>query len=367
MAKKNEYGYNIVTEDAVTESSFLIENDSKVLGNVDSQLPDWNVTTDVSSLKKYLLVAAINYENPNADSFINQLNNYKLKIKDKKSSAIIIVYMHKGTIRTVIEGKKDTVEYYEPITKLNYPSGRTFDAIGKTNYITKETIYDIIEKIGANAPGTLQDVCIFSHAYWQGPILANSKITDPLDIDMRISDISPIVIDYLQFKSAFTSTGIFKIFGCQSHPPFNYLLKSVMQNPKYKKNGSTLDTEEFVVKDIRIPKPHGGVYDPVSTFVDSSLFTDIGGGKIKFTFLQIKTIFSDQYCLSFAAKLASEVDITVQYSLPATYASFGSPEYFRISKDTEMNVPFFNTYLGIRIGELNYGIYDRPTILRLTP
>ena len=30
-----------------------------------------------------------------------------------------------------------------------------------------------------------------------------------------------------------------------------------------------------------------------------------------------------------------------------------------------MNVPFFEKYLGITIGELNYGIYDKSTVGKL--
>lgn len=81
--------------------------------------------------------------------------------------------------------------------------------------------------------------------------------------------------------------------------------------------------------------------------------------------MQAKKIFSYQYYTNYAAWLAYMVDVKVQYSLPATYASFGSPEVFRISDDTKMNVSFFEKYLGIAIGELHYGIYDKTTVGRL--
>ena len=365
----NENNVNVVTdsgvnESTVTENYAIFNSNDAVLGNDYS--PDWDVTSEITGLDKYILVAAINYETGN--SFINQLNNYKAKIKNKKSSALIIIDLNKGTIRTIIDGKQDKIESYDAISKANYPSGHHFDPLGKSNYITKNTIYDIIVKIGENDSNTLVEASIFSHAYWEGPILVNSNASDPIDIDMRISDISPSIFNFTHFKNAFKTDGKFKIFGCQSHPPFNYLLKAIMKNSKYKKNGGISDTDEFVIDDLRIPKPHGGGnYDPVSSFIPPTLYTDLGNGKIKLIFSDIKTIFSSSYCENFAAKLAVKVDITVQYSLPATYASFGQPEYFRISKDTEMNVPFYSTYLGVKIGELKYGLYDKVTVTLLQP
>lgn len=166
--------------------------------------------------------------------------------------------------------------------------------------------------------------------------------------------------DFTNFKSAFIPTGIVKIWGCQSHPPYNYLIKRIMQNPKYKKDGSTKDTDEFLVNDIAVPN-----HEILSKYIDAKYYIKLPNSQLKFTFLQVKQIFSESYCANYAAWLAYMVDVKVQYSLPATYASFGSPEVFRVSDDTKMNVPFFEKYLGIAIGELNYGIYDKATVGKL--
>lgn len=238
--------------------------------------------------------------------------------------------------------------------------------MGKTKYITKKTIYEIIEKIGKDDPNTLQEVNVFSHAYPGGPILANSSEKDSIDLDMRVNDVRNKTFDFSNFKNAFDTNGVFKIWGCQSHPPFNYLLKSIMKNGKYKKDGTTKDTDEFVITDdTKIPNGHGGFYEAVSKYMNANNYTKVGNNQIKITFLQLKKELANSYCANYAAWLAYMVDIKVQYSLPATYGSFGSPEVFRISDDTKMNVPFFETYLGITLGELNYRIYDNATVGRL--
>ena len=317
----------------------------------------------IKTLKQYILVAGIDYHTGN--SFIKYCNDYKNKIINNnktKDDLTFIIIDFKGTIETITNGTSISTESFDKISKSNYPAskGHAFDSLGKLKYITKKKIYELIEEIGKNNPSTLQEVNVFSHAYSGGPILGNSSETDAIDLDMRINDIKSKTFDYVNFKNAFNTTGIFKIWGCQSHPPFNYLVKKIMQNPKYKNDGTTKDTEEFIVNDIAVPN-----HEILSKYIDATYYTSLPNGKIKMTLLQIKKIFGNSYCANYAAWLAYSVDVKVQYSLPATYASFGSPEVFRISDDTKMNVPFFEKYLGISLGELNYGIYDTITIGKL--
>lgn len=317
----------------------------------------------VKVLKQYILVAGIDYHTGN--SFIKYCNDYKAKIAKNNTAGddiTFIVVDLKGTIEVFENGKSTSIKNFDKISKLNYPAakGHAFDSLGKTNYITKKIIYELVTDIGLKMPTTLQELNVFSHAYSVGPILGNSSESDPVDLDMRISDIKNKIFDFTNFKKAFANNGIVKIWGCQSHPPFNFLIKRIMQNAKYKKDGTTPDTAEFIVNDIAIPGN-----DILSKYIETKNFTDMKNGTIKLTMAQVKKIFSTSYNGNYASWLAYNVDIKVQYSLPATYASFGSPELFRISDDTKMNVPFFDKYLGITIGELNYGIYDKATVTKL--
>jgi hypothetical protein len=322
-----------------------------------------HVTLQINPPKIYILVAGIDYHTGN--SFIKYCSDYKNKIIASNKNKEVLTFItvdFKGNIVTVTDGKIILTEEFDKISKSNYPAskGHAFDFLGKTNYITKKKIYELIEEIGKTNPNTLEEVNIFSHAYSGGPILGNSSEKDVNDLDMRINDVKNKIFDYTNFKNAFSNTGIFKIWGCQSHPPFNYLIKRVMQNSKYKMDGTTLDTDEFIINDIAIPG-----HEILSKYIDIADFKLLSNGKIMVTLLQTKRIFAKNYRRNFAAWIAHQIDIKVQYSLPATYASFGSPEVFRISDDTKMNVPFFETYLGITIGESNYGVYDKSTVDKL--
>ena len=188
---------NKVLEDNVTQSNVV--QDVVTINSLPQSVP----ASSTGSIK-HILVAGINYHTGN--SFIKHLNNYKEKIAGK-DDIFIIIDLGKGTIKTTQKGTKENVEKFEPITKKNYPSGHHFDNLGKTDYITKFIIYKLIEDIGVNDPKTLQQVCIFSHAHYKGPILANSNETDAVDIDMRINDISPSNFDFTNFKNAFTTDG----------------------------------------------------------------------------------------------------------------------------------------------------------------
>lgn len=329
-----------------------------------------HVTLVINPPKIFILIAGIDYHTGN--SFLKYCNNYKKKINANNKNKEILTFItidFNGSIETVTDGKIISNEKFDIISKSNYPAskgGHSFDLLGKTKYITKKKIYELIEEIGKTNPNTLEEVNIFSHAYLGGPILGNSSETDTIDLDMRISDVKNKIFDYTNFKNAFSNVGVIKIWGCQSHPPFNYLIKKVMQNSMYKKDGTTKDTDEFILTDdVKIPNGNGGFYEGVSKYIEAGDFTQLPKGKIMVTLLQTKRIFAKNYRRNFAAWLAHETDIKIQYSLPATYASFGNPEVFRISDDTKMNVPFFETYLGVTIGELDYGIYDKLTVAKL--
>ena len=196
---------------------------------------DWDVTLDIKGAKKYILVAGIDYHTGN--SFMQQLDIYKNKIisdnKDKGDTTIIIIDFN-GTIDTIDNGKSISIEKYTPISKSNYPAskgGHAFDALGKSKYITKKTIYEVVEKIGKDDPNTLQEVSIFSHSYSRGPILANSSEKDAIDLDMRINDVAKQTFDFTLFKKAFSVDGIFKIWGCNMDSELNNITKQILNNP----------------------------------------------------------------------------------------------------------------------------------------
>ena len=196
----------------------------------------------INPLKQFVMVSGLDYHD--FWSFNSYAEKHKAKLlKTKNAKEDFIFYMVDilvGKIRKIeIIGSKSAVETttkFDIVDKSNYVN-HYFESNGK-KIISKTDIYKLIEQIGIDNPNTLVEVNVFSHAYSGGPILVNS-VAGIDDKDLRMADIKNKIFDFSNFKKAFVTGGIFKIWGCQSHPPYNYLIKRVMQNPKYKKDGKS--------------------------------------------------------------------------------------------------------------------------------
>lgn len=211
----------------------------------------------------------------------------KVKQDENEINRFIIVDMLGEKITTYESNKEIESKLFDKITSTNYEYRAFTKHLNKTNYISKKTIYELICEIGKNEPNTVEDVSIFSHAYSKGPILTNTDSDDPNDLDMRINDIKDKIFDYTNFKNAFTNDGIFKIWGCNMNRFTNNLIKQVMKSSKYKKDGTTLDSTIFTIKDTLFQNKDGS-YNSVSQYIYSDCKTTPKNGIFEMTMLQIK-------------------------------------------------------------------------------
>jgi len=254
------------------------------------------------------------------------------------------------------------------------------------NIISKYDIYSLIEEIGKNNPGTLVEVSIYSHAYFDGPILVNSQrndgvYTDPIDgslidvptlgkdpndYDMRRWDlyqyfgrqIPSVFQQRLDMAAAFTTDGMLKIWGC-SHPPMlHQFISFVRTNKTYKKVG--------LLNDDSFEFPPGKLTKKMRSWLGSYLasirgisgFTIDSKDKVVVTWLELKTIFCEQITAAYSQYASIFFNVNVMSALPATYADI-SPKY-KINVNTIPNVEMYKTYFGFKDGlgdEINYGIY----------
>ncbi|WP_296142953.1 hypothetical protein [uncultured Flavobacterium sp.] len=371
---------------------------------------DWNVTLDIKGARKYVLVAAVNFhENVLLGNFSKHAESYMLKktatFKEGEMNTFILVNMGKGEIITYeYKGKnkiKETPELpkYDPIIDSDYYAGihpnpqyarnRFFDPMSK-KCISKYTFYDMVEKIGIDDPETLIELNVFSHAYFDGPILVDSVqrtgSNDPKDFDMRRTDISsyyandPIKKD--NFKKAFHNTqGIIKLWGCSFPRDTNALYSKLRKdkNKIYQNSTPINDTDKLVY-----PKNHfwfmpsksdnTPLLDSTGKPVQIDLTNQINGSlrttykvdaEIELTGLQIKQFMSYQYYAVFASFAAESFDIKIQAALPATYSEFNTKEFTGVSSNTFNTVKMYEVHLDVKIGELHYGIYDKATVTRL--
>ena len=323
----------------------------------------------VKPVKTYVLVSGLDYHG------IWSFNKYALDEKkridalanDIEIQIIYIVDILPGTI-TKIENDggviTETVTNYDVITKANY-SGHVFDNLGKTNYITKDVIYNLVGDIGTTNAKSLMEMHIFSHAYWNGPILANTYQTDVVDIDMRRDEIPTIAS---KFTNAVNASGFVKIWGCSFPALSNALYSRLRRNTKYR-NSLIDETEVFSYPANHFNFNLNGEDLDLVGFINGRLSTSfVVDKKIDLTFKQIKFIAARDYLGLYGVHLAYRANITVHAALPATYAEI-TPS-FTISSLTQQNVNFYKTHLNVNIDSDKYGIFDRTsvtTINSMTP
>lgn len=358
-------------------------------------------------MKTFILVAGTDYhplsEGKAGTNFINYCTKYIDKIlptyPKNEDLSFYLIDIKSGSIKlrqyvydanTLVRTKTESIHAtYDPVVKANYSDlkgdGKLYFHPKGKNIISKWTVYALVETIGTTQPGTLEELGIFSHAYWDGPILVNSIVEasdytdhvdgttvvpvrtlgyDPNDFDCRRNDL-PFFYGWLHptdrlvnFKAAFSATGVVKVWGCNFLKTINRISSVIRRNAAYKSSGLT-DTDIFTfapyafMKDDKTTDPNG----------DLVQFNAIAGTAFKrnetitMEFLLIKQFFCRLMLASYAHSIAKTIDRNVLAALPGTYADI-SP-IFKINSDTLPTVRMLKTYLNLDISAdgLNYGIY----------
>jgi len=335
--------------------------------------PNVQIQTQVNpSPMHYVLIAGLNYPSySNGYKLVGDNSSYVDKRKkeiiasNRKNESIVIttVNLLKGKVikDTYVNGqidKSDTKDY-DPITLDNYQTNHPYFTFNGKNIIKKWDIYKIAEDLGQNDPGTLMEFGIYSHAYYDGPILVDSDSQDLTnDNDLRRSDINSVDT---AFGSSFDKDGIMIVWGCSFPKMLNLLFSKLRRNSKYKLTKID-DTEVF-----SYPKNHfyvDNTTNPDSGYLVTMINSYAGTSfmvneKIDLTFFQIKKIAAFNYIHTYAARFANKFDIKVKAALPATYSNV-SPN-FHIASDTMANVNLYKFHLGITLDN-NFGIFDKNTV-----
>jgi len=350
-------------------------------------------------MKNFIIVAGVDYhpvsENKRGTDFLYYCNKHyqKLYLKEKNNKDDLLFYIidiKRGRINLITHNYDSTSNTYIKKTSIYksfdlVTSSNYFDLLGNghkyfhpndKNIISKFTIYQLIETIGIDNPDTLIEVSIFSHAYFDGPILLNSlrqdsnyfdyldsstevDVTtlgfDPNDYDMRRWDLYDFYYRATNSNrlanliAAFSVNGIFKIWGCSFPKELHKFLYKIRTNKSYKENGLT-NTIIFDFAANSFSTVH-------LSMINSALSTTYSRtDKISLTFLEIKKIFCPQIIYTYASIASKLLDKKVLAALPATYAEI-SPT-FRISPKVLSNVTFFKSYFNFGTDNLNYGIYE---------
>jgi hypothetical protein len=355
-------------------------------------------------MKHFIIVAGVDYhpiaEGKTPTDFYKYCEKHRdklvLKYPSPEELTFYMVDIRRGKVHkqqylydqvAKIRNKQASVEHasYDLVTRACYSDlrkdgGLYFHPRGK-NIISKWTIYGLIEDIGRDHPGTLEECSVFSHAYWDGPIILDSLSSnrnyndyvtpstyidvatlgyDPNDYDFRISDITNFYLvrhfngRALLLKNAFARTGMIKIWGCSFPKMLNTMMSIIRKNKAFKTSG-VADTQIFTFAAKSFTKDQVA---HLNNQIDTKYAWDQA---INIPFIEIRRFMCLHMTGTYAYAAAVGLNINVQAALPATYADI-SP-YFKISSLVEANVTFYKNYLGIQTDAegLNYGIY-RPDL-----
>lgn len=151
---------------------------------------------------------------------------------------------------------------HKAVTAANYSKGLGEHATFDTDAAGRMSITDLyaaVEAIG-NAKSTIRsltEVSVFSHGYWQGPILVNSRdhsatgARDPDDKDARLykdfTSPSMGIGKAAAFKAAFTEDGLWWTWGCTFTEPYRQVTDRFIKSPRYRSTpqGKLKDTDKI--------------------------------------------------------------------------------------------------------------------------
>lgn len=337
-----------------------------------------HLKVNIAPFKQYILVSGLFYPDDHnnyqlSGSFDKYVQSYVKKIIQSQKGNDFIIYDV-----NILEGTITKTEYFANSSPKK--STLTFDKVINSDYVrannsirfennnkkivSKTDIYKLIEDIGTNNPNTLQEVHVFSHAYWNGPILVNTD-SGGGDCDMRKADFTSGTINTTNFKNAFTSSGFMKIWGCSFPVATNALFSKFRNNKQYSTTKTISDSTIFsFVPNTFYYHPSGSLPVDLIPQINGILGTTYKvNDSIKLTFLEIKKILAYNYLSVYAGVIAKKIGIKVISALPATYANIDPT--FHIAPSTMANVTFYKKHLDIKIEDGNYGVYDESTVQRV--
>lgn len=322
-------------------------------------------------LKQYVVVAGVEYP--------GHKNNYRLSdlfsafasqhivnilstVNKQEVINIINIDIYKGKITTTryVGGTKENenIKQYDKLKmEVNYKNKYPYFDFNGKNIINKNDIYDIIGNIESEEPDTLMEFNIFSHAYYQGPILVDSvdPINDPAnDNDLRITDLARLSSNT---KKAFHANGFIKIWGCNFSPVQNQFLSRLRKGNGLQENIITDDTK------IIYPPNHFWNQENVDKINNVFRRSYNINDKIELYYLELKKYLCSLIKTSYAGCFAARFDVKVIAALPITYTEFVGSKMI-ISPDTLSNVAFYKKLLDIETEE-NFGVYTKELINRL--
>lgn len=235
-----------------------------------------------------------------------------------------------------------TTATHTPVTAANYSTGLGHHTRFDTDPAGRMSITDLyaaVRSVGASstAKGTLVEVSIFSHGFWDGALLVNSDDTyigrperDPDDKDSRVNkDFKPpnmTVPELATFKAAFTGGAFWWNWGCTFTSSYRQVTHRFINSSAYRKTpaGKLKDTVR-----IRFDFPQAmaeDIYgDDITFFPQTTRVTSSGSTVFKElvferTVKEIKDFFLRGAQDSYHTAVAKASGVAVRGAFLGTYA-----------------------------------------------
>jgi hypothetical protein len=285
---------------------------------------------------------------------------------------------------------------HSPVSAANYSAGLRHHTRFDTDRAGRMSITDLyaaVRAIGATpaTAGTLVEVSVFSHGFWQGPILVDSNDghagpeRDPDDKDARVDkDFKPpnmTAAQLVEFRGAFASDGFWWNWGCTFTESYRQVTHRVIHSPLARKTAldkfSDTDTIRFDFPQDMAAAIYGDdtIFFPQTTRVTSAgdtVFKDLVFDR---TVKEVKDFFLRGVRDCYHTAVAKAGGIPVRGAFLGTYSDYESNDkriklpLMAVPRDASVYGTDFTGYLNMWTRMLGfsadpeghgYGIYPVP-------
>lgn len=172
--------------------------------------------------KEVVMLASLDHLHPLGPT------NYYIHAKTRRKNLFELGKIDNGSIVTIFDARTNkkytTVKSIQPPS--NFRNSKCWIVVDSQdiNPIGILDFYRYLNYIGDNAPSTVVEAGIYGHAYFNGPIIRNTDDNsisftqrDIDDLDGRVKDWiinGPTIQQYPNLKTAFHTSGEFRIWGC---------------------------------------------------------------------------------------------------------------------------------------------------------
>jgi hypothetical protein len=277
-----------------------------------------------------------------------------------------------------------TTTTHDGVSAANYSRGLRQHTRFDTTPAGRMSITDLyraVQDVGnANdTKGTLVEVSVFSHGFWQGPILVDSDdgqpsdpARDPDDKDARVDkDFKPPNMTALQlaaFRAAFHSGGFWWSWGCSFTESYRQVTHRFINSALYRRTApgklNDTDTVRFDFPPDMAALIYGDdtTFFPQTTRVTSSGLTVFKDLTFDRTVREVKDFFLRGVRDCYHTAVAQATGVPARGAFLGTYADYESNDkrirqpLMAVPRDASVYGTDFRRYLNMWVNDLGFSV-----------